>query len=906
MQMARGDGSSTALDPELASHDGQLLDAPPATANPLGAVDCGRRLPMRRALAEAHKRMQQLEAALLEAQLDTFLAQQRATRGFCRGPQWLQRALQVLLAASLASCIDAWLVVLTRSPADAARALVADGDLTELVLGAEPFFGLRAQWAIQAQHACMRWLALGSSVHWAGTMLLFVGADVLQRAAVMGGHALLGTAVSFSLLMWAFAVNVAVLILLVQLAKKSTWTWVRGAWQRWSTPTGGQYAQLQQPAAQPAVEAHASVSIVDAPSAPASVADDLSNAAPSGTAPGAAEEPATGAEAAESLPCTWRRHGLATVLLLALLTFTGVSLARQAAFSSAVLDDAAAEPAEQVSIPGGDCPPPSSSYLESLLRDGHPDATPALRAFLREWELDNLRLAFRDLRDTWHQQNQVQTEVPEQAIPASVTNTTAGASGYTGDSTPLGIVIPPADRVVLLALLVPLMRGIDIDSEPDEPAPPLSPSECARLRSHPYPWQAMSNVLMYMPDDLLGGLHSSIFKPHHLLLRTMQLALPTNTTHMARQLQCGDEAGAGSHAPATIAGSAAAPAAPRELPPCTLSFLPIAVTFRLPRTPSDAAANMRRFDNSSVRAAVFRTAHLLLVAGERVLVQRNQGESSLSPRGPSSPVNPAAPLQLPDASHDDPTGKVCSVVLFHFTLTLEQDMFFHGDTTSAQLAFRLLVAALWRLRSPAAWCLSEEQRALDVRTARRWQLAMALPGFRFLLDEAGFVRTPRRPDDRWNTGEQIRPTTPEEQQRLWDRLQAVAPGVPEEARTPGNEQLWPDGPFVEPDFAWAFGAQAPLRCTLQPGMTAGSDSVTSLGNVTVHAAASGANVSSEPERYGSLLPPASELRTAAAEALHLLQAHVSDVHAQEEPDYRPFQYVFQYYPNRCELQDKSA
>jgi len=74
-------------------------------------------------------------------------------------------------------------------------------------------------------------------------------------------------------------------------------------------------------------------------------------------------------------------------------------------------------------------------------------------------------------------------------------------------------------------------------------------------------------------------------------------------------------------------------------------------------------------------------------------------------------------------------------------------MFVHGDPISAQLAFRLLGGSAVAPALP--WCLSEEQRVLDVGTARRWQLAMALPGFRFLLDEAGFV---------------------EEQQRLWERL----------------------------------------------------------------------------------------------------------------------------------------
>jgi len=66
----------------------------------------------------------------------------------------------------------------------------------------------------------MRWLALGSFVHWAGTMMPFVGADVLHRAAMMGGHALLGKAMSFPLLLWTSATNMVVLVFLVQLGKK--------------------------------------------------------------------------------------------------------------------------------------------------------------------------------------------------------------------------------------------------------------------------------------------------------------------------------------------------------------------------------------------------------------------------------------------------------------------------------------------------------------------------------------------------------------------------------------------------------------------------------------------------------------------------------------------------------------
>jgi len=819
------------------------------------------------------------------------------------GARWLQRALQVLLAVALASLIDAMLVVLIRSPTDATH-----------ILRAEPFFSLRAQQSIQVQHACMRWLALGSSLHWACTMMLFVGADVLHRAAMMRMHIQLGEAVSFPLLLWIIATDMVVLVLLVQLGKKSTWTRALEAWQRWRSQMGGQYARLQPPVAGGAAIPDASNSVVNAPLASVSITDDSLTTAPAGSATRSAEEPAAAVEAAESVPCTWGRHGLATTLVLALLIFTGMSLARQAAVSDVGLHDAAAEPAEPVepAIRAGDCPPPSSGYLESLLRDGHSDASPALRTFLREWDLDNLRLAVRELGDTWHQQNQEQTEVPEQALPAGETDTAAADTNKSTRGSPSsGIVIPSADRALLLALLDPLMRSISFDSEPGKPAPPLFPSECARLRIYPYPWQAISNVLMYLPGALLRSLHSSIFQPHDMLLATMQLALPTNTTHMAKQLGCGDEAGAGSHASPTIASSGAALAVPNELPPCTLSILPLAVTFSLPlESPNgNAAARMRRFDNSSMRAAVFRTAHLLLVAGKRVFVQRKQGEPSLSPRVPSALVNPAGPLQLPEASDEEPSGKLCSLVLSHLTLTLEQDMFVHGDPTSAQLAFRLLVAALWRLRSPAAaWCLPEEQRALDVGTARRWQLAMVLPGFGFLLDEAGFVRAPRRPDDRWSTGDQIRATTPEEQQRLWERLEAVTPagGLEVEARASGNEPLWPEGPLVEPAFAWAFGAEATLRCTLQPRATAASEFGLS-SNITISAAAGrGPDASSVPERYGSLLAPAFDLRPAASEALRLLQTHVSDVHAQEQPDYHPFQRFLKYYPNMCELQNKSA
>jgi len=127
-----------------------------------------------------------------------------------------------------------------------------------------------------------------------------------------------------------------------------------------------------------------------------------------------------------------------------------------------------------------------------------------------------------------------------------------------------------------------------------------------------------------------------------------------------------------------------------------------------------------------------------------------------------------------------------------------------------------------------------------------------------------------------------------------------------EVRASGNEALWPDGPLVEPAFAWAFGAEAPLRCTLQPRATAASEFGLS-SNTTISAAAGrGPDVSSVPERYGSLPAPAFDLRLVTSEALRLLQTHVSDVHAQEPPDYHPFRHFFQYYPNRCELQHKSA